>query len=71
MSNTEDLMPICKKCKNKFPEEEMKFLQNYTLCEDCYIDEVMPKMTKAHYNNDAEFMNRLKETYTIRRQKYH
>ncbi len=41
------------------------------LCEDCYIDEVMPKMPKAHYNNDSEFMNRLKDSYSVHPQQYH
>ena len=41
------------------------------LCEDCYIDEVMPKMLKSYYNNDAEFMQRLKDSYIVRKQQYH
>jgi len=27
------------------------------ICEDCYIDEIMPKMPKSHYDNDAEFLS--------------
>jgi len=49
----------------------VKKLHTKILCEDCYIDEFMPKMPKAHYDNDAEFMNRLKDSYSVRKQQYH
>jgi len=64
-------MPICIKCEATFREEDMKSLHGKSLCEDCYIDEVMPKMPKAHYDNDSEFMNRLKDSYSVRKQQYH
>jgi len=64
-------MVRCPKCKKMIPREDAKTFQKRTLCEDCYIDELMPKMSKAHYNNDAEFMNRLKDSYSVRKQRYH
>jgi hypothetical protein len=64
-------MPICTKCRTNIRDEDMKKLHGEILCEDCYIDEVMPKMPKAHYDNKAEFMNRLKDSYSVRKQQYH
>ena len=64
-------MTICTKCKESFRDEDMKNLHGKILCEDCYIDEVVPKMPKAHYDNDSEFMNRLKDSYSVRKQQYH
>jgi hypothetical protein len=64
-------MPICTKCKEKISDGDAKMLYTKILCEDCYIDEAMPKMPKAHYDNDAEFMNRLKDSYSVHKQKFH
>lgn len=64
-------MSICSKCNQAIPDEDTKIRHAQILCEDCYIDEVMPKMSKAHYDNDAEFMNRLKDSYSVRKQQYH
>jgi hypothetical protein len=64
-------MPICTRCKETFRDEDLKSLHEKLLCEDCYIDEVVPKMSKAHYDNDAEFMNRLQNSYSVRKQQYH
>ncbi len=64
-------MPSCTKCDKALQDGDIKKLHGQVLCEDCYIDEVMPKMPKAHYNNDAEFMNRLKDSYIVRKQQYH
>jgi hypothetical protein len=64
-------MPICTKCNKSIQDSDAKMLHTKILCEDCYIDEVMPKMPKAHYDNDAEFMNRLKDSYSVRKQQYH
>jgi hypothetical protein len=64
-------MPICTKCKEKISDGDTKMLYTKILCEDCYIDEAMPKMPKAHYDNDAEFMNRLKDSYSVHKQKFH
>ena len=49
-------MKNCNKCKQAIQNGDEKKLHEETLCEDCYIDAVMPKMPKAHYDNDAEFM---------------
>lgn len=64
-------METCKQCDKALLNEEKKVLHGTVLCEDCYIDSVMPKMPKAHYDNAAEFMNRLKESYSVRKQRYH
>jgi hypothetical protein len=64
-------MKICPRCKVSFQDGDMKYLHGKLLCEDCFIDEVLPKMPKAHYENGSEFMNRLKESYTVRKQQYH
>ena len=64
-------MPICSKCKIKINEADSRIHYEKILCDDCFIDRIMPKIPKAHYNNDAEFMNRLKDSYSVRKQKYH
>lgn len=64
-------MKRCEKCESILGEDEGRQLHSKILCEDCYIDEVMPKMPKAHYDNDAEFMQRLKDSYSVRKQQYH
>lgn len=64
-------METCKQCNTPLDDEDKKVLQGKALCEDCYIDAVMPKMPKAHYDNDAEFMNRLKDSYSVRNQQFH
>ena len=61
----------CEKCKSPLKENEWREYKSKILCDDCYIDEVMPKMSKAHYNNDAEFMQRLKDLYSVRKQQHH
>jgi hypothetical protein len=63
-------MQICIKCKKTIPDGDAKMFHTKILCEDCYIDEVMPKIPKAHYDNAAEFMNRLKDSYSVRKQQY-
>ncbi len=63
-------MSICLKCKETISDEDVKMHHKKILCEDCYIDEIMPKMQKAHYDNDAEFMNRLQDSYSVRKQQY-
>ena len=64
-------MKTCSKCKKTIQDGDEKELNTIILCEDCYIDEVMPKMQKAHYDNDVEFMQRLKDSYSVRKQKFH
>ena len=58
-------------CEKPFHEYDLKEFHTKMLCEDCYIDEVMPKMPKAHYTNDSEFMNRLKDSYIAHAQQFH
>ena len=64
-------MQNCENCKKSFHNDDLKEFCTKMLCEDCYIDEVVPKMPKAHYGNDAEFMNRLKDSYIAHPQKFH
>jgi len=64
-------MKRCEKCQSTLNEDEWREFHSKILCEDCYIDEVMPKMPKSHYDNDAEFMQRLKDSYPVRHQQYH
>jgi hypothetical protein len=64
-------MKKCKKLKSPIEEDEGREFHLKILCEDCYIDDLMPKMTKLHYDNDAEFMNKLKDSYSMRKHQYH
>ena len=64
-------MKRCEKCKSKIKEDEERDFHSKILCEDCYIDEVMPKMPRSHCDNDAEFMQRLKDAYSVRKQQHH
>ena len=64
-------MKNCAKCKIPVDEDDVRELHSKILCEDCYIDEMAPKMPRSHYDNDAEFMQRLKRSYTVRKQRYH
>lgn len=64
-------MKKCEKCELPIKEDDGREFHSKILCEDCYIDEVIPKMSKSHYNNDAEFMQRLKDSYSVRKQQYH
>lgn len=42
------------------------------LCEDCYLELRLPKVGKTFYENDpAEFMRRLKDSYSAHPQRYH
>ncbi len=64
-------MKLCEKCKSAIKKDDGREFHSATLCEDCYIDEVMPKMPKSHYDNDAEYMQRLKDICPVRNQQYH
>jgi hypothetical protein len=64
-------MKECGKCKTSIKEEDGRTFHSQFLCEDCYIDEVMPKKPKSHYGNDEEFMQRLKDSNPVRNQQYH
>ncbi len=67
----ENLMINCDKCKKAVSEGDGRKHNARTLCEDCYMDELVPRMQKAHYDNDAEFMQRLKFSYPVHPQKFH
>ncbi len=67
----EKFMMICDKCKKIVRKEDGRKHNFKIVCEDCYIDELMPKKQKAHYDNDAEFMQRLQGSYSAHPQKYH
>lgn len=64
-------METCENCSSTIKKGERWELHGKILCEDCYICERMPKMPKSHYNNDAEFMQRLKDSNTVRNQQFH
>jgi len=64
-------MTSCNKCNKMIREGEGRKHNSKILCEDCYIDEVMPKMKKSHYDNDAEFMQRLKNAHPVHPQRFH
>jgi hypothetical protein len=64
-------MKKCSNCRKTIRDGDEKELHTLIFCEDCYIDEVMPKMPKAHYDNDAEFMQRLQDSYSVRKQQFH
>ncbi len=64
-------MKTCEKCNITVEDKDSKQYYSTRLCEDCYIDELMPKMIKSHYKNQSEFMNRLKDSYITHPQQYH
>ena len=62
----------CDGCGMAVGEGEFHEFRGRTLCDDCYIDATMPKVRKTwNPNGPAEFMERLKDTYSIHPQKYH
>lgn len=64
-------MKKCHTCRKTITEGTEMLLQSKIVCEDCYIDTRMPKMRKAYYNNGSEFMWRLKDSYSVRKQRFH
>ncbi len=64
-------MKHCEKCKASINDENVIIFQAKVLCEDCFIDAQMPKMSKALYNNDSDFMQRLQNSYSVRKQQFH
>ncbi len=68
----QDEMMHCDKCKKPMDNGEARELNSKILCDDCYIDDIWPRVRKMYYENDqAEFMRRLKETYSLHPQQYH
>ena len=64
-------MTKCEKCNLPIKDDEGREFHSKLLCEDCYIDKTMPRMPKSHYDNESEFMQRLKDSYAVRIQQYH
>jgi hypothetical protein len=64
-------MTNCSKCNQLIEDGNEKVLFTRIVCEDCFIDEMMPKMRKSHYEDDAEFMQRLLDSHPVRKPKYH
>ena len=63
---------VCSRCKTPLLPGEERTHDGRLWCEDCYIDTVMPKVRKMFYENDpAEFMRRLKTSYSAHPQRYH
>ena len=63
-------MKNCDKCKKAVPDGEEKIFAEKIICDDCYIDKIAPKPGMKWTENDsAEFMRRMKTTFSVRRQK--
>ena len=63
-------MKSCERCQSILNEDDGREFHSKILCEDCYTDEVVPKMSKPHYDNNTEFMQRQKDSYSVRKQQY-
>jgi recombinational DNA repair protein (RecF pathway) len=61
----------CAHCHTQIHPGDEKPHNSSVLCEDCYVDAAMPNKPKSHYDNDAEFMQRLKDSNPVRHQQYH
>lgn len=62
----------CEKCRDAIDKGEGWTFEAKILCDDCYIDAVWPKVRKTyHEHNPSEFMQRLKNTWSIHPQQYH
>jgi len=65
-------MKHCDTCGRAIDEGEERKHQSKTVCEDCYIDTLLPPVRKTYYENDSsEFMRRLRDAYTSIPQRYH
>ena len=65
-------MLACVLCNKKFHTFEMIEYSNGPVCEDCYIDLLMPQVPKMMFEHDpAAFMIRLKDSYIACPQRYH
>ncbi len=62
----------CYKCNNSINDGEGVEHNSVVLCEDCYLDTIISPVRKMYYeNNNAAFMQRLKESYPVHKQKFH
>ncbi len=62
----------CYKCNDAINYGEWIEHNSVVLYEDCYLDTIISPVRKMHYEHDkAEFMQRLKASYPVRKQKFH
>ena len=62
-------MKTCSKCKKDIKDSDKRIFETQILCEDCYIEKLAPKPgMKWSENDSAEFMRRLKTSYSVRKQ---
>jgi len=62
-------MLICTMCKKGVKDNEVRIFKSKILCEDCYIDKLMPGPGMKWSENDhTEFYRRLKTTCSVRKQ---
>jgi hypothetical protein len=65
-------MKKCDLCNQPLNDNEKWEHNGHKICEDCYIDGLLPKVRKMHYENStANFMIRLKDSYIAFPQKFH
>jgi hypothetical protein len=65
-------MMKCEKCQATLDKGEGRALDARTLCDDCFIDVIWPKVRKSYdENNPSEFMQRLKRIGPVHPQQYH
>ena len=65
-------MKHCQICHERLQDGDGHESEGLTLCDECYLDRVWPKVRQAYYENDpAEFMKRLKRSYSVHPQKFH
>ena len=65
-------MAICIRCNRKIRSEDLCLHPMGSVCEDCYIDLLMPPMPKMIYENDpGRFMMRLKDSHIACPQRFH
>ena len=63
-------MKKCGKCNTKRRNSDSKAFHGSLLYDDCCIEGTLAEMPKALYDNNAEFINRLKDTFSVRKQRY-
>jgi hypothetical protein len=65
-------MEKCDVCGLPLEDGEKRERNGRSICEDCYIDGLLPPVRKMHYeNSSANFMIRLKDSYIAHPQKFH
>lgn len=64
-------MIICHKCNQTINDGEEIKKNSKTLCEDCYIDTLLPPVQKSYFENDSSFMQRLNNSYIAHPQTFH